>query len=314
VKILAVEDSAADLRLLREALEEGAPGSSQQLRAVSTMAAAETALAAEPFDCVLLDLGLPDGSGVDNVRRMRTVRRGQTVVVISGNESEQVALDALRHGAQDYLLKGKYTGAVVARVIRRAIERNEQMLALDREREEQFRLATRDPLTGLPNRRLMGQLAQNTLAQAARHGWRFALVYLDLDGFKEVNDRHGHARGDLLLKEVADLLMRNVRDSDSVARLGGDEFLLLLTPLLEIERARGIVSRIQTQIGAIAEVDGCPVKIYASAGVAFYPDHAQDFEALLACADQAMYRAKHDTADHWALYAPLGESPLAPTG
>jgi diguanylate cyclase (GGDEF)-like protein len=160
----------------------------------------------------------------------------------------------------------------------------------------------------------MEQLAQNTLAQAARHGWRFALVYLDLDGFKEVNDTAGHARGDILLKQVAELLMASVRDSDSVARLGGDEFLMLLTPLLETDRARGIVSRIQAQIGAIKEVDGCPVNVYASAGVAFYPDHAQDFESLLACADQAMYRAKHNTEDHWALYGPLGDSPLAPTG
>ena len=313
MKILAVEDSAADLRLLQIALEEGAPGASAQLRAVESVAAAEAALHAEPFDCVLLDLGLPDGSGVDNVRRMRAARKGQTVVVISGNESEQVALDALRHGAQDYLLKGKYTGAVVLRVIRRAMERNEQLLELDRQREEQFRLATRDVLTGLPNRRLMEQLAQNVLAQSARHGWRFALVYVDLDGFKPVNDQFGHARGDLLLKEVARVMQNSVRDSDSVARLGGDEFLLLLTPLLEIERARGIIGRIQSLIGAITEVDGCPVKISASAGVAFYPDHAQNFEDLLACADQAMYRAKK-APDRWAMYAPLSEPPLAPTG
>lgn len=314
MKILAVEDSAADLRLLREALEEGERGASQQLRAVQTVAAAEAAVQAESFDCVLLDLGLPDGSGVDNVRRIRAARNGQTVIVISGNENELVALDALRHGAQDYLLKGKYTGAVVLRVIRRAMERNEQLLDLDRQREEQFRLATRDVLTGLPNRRLMEQLAQNTLAQAARHGWRFGLVYIDLDGFKAVNDTHGHARGDLLLREVAGVLVRCVRDSDSVARLGGDEFLLLLTPLLEMDRARGIITRMQQMIAGITEVDGCPIKVAASAGVAFYPDHAQDFEGLLACADQAMYRAKHSSPEHWALYAPLGEPPLAPTG
>src|SRR5689334_14110523 len=267
------------------------------------MAEAEAAARDEPFDCVLLDLGLPDGSGVDNVRRIRAARPGLTVVVISGNESEETALETLRHGAQDYVLKGKYTGAIVRRVVRRAMERNEQVQELDRQREEQFRLATRDPLTGLPNRRLVEQLAHNTLAQASRHRWRFALAYLDLDGFKQVNDTLGHARGDQLLKDVGQALMRSVRDSDTVGRVGGDEFLLLLTPLLDAEQARTIVRRVQELIGGIREVDGCPVRIGCSIGVAFYPDHAESIEGLMACADQAMYRAKHHAPERWAVYA-----------
>jgi len=309
LKILVVEDSAADLRLLREALVESAPANALTVRAARTMGEAEAAVRAEPFDCVLMDLGLPDGNGVDNVRRMRAARAGQTVVVVSGSEGEDIAIETMRHGAQDYLHKGAHGGDEILRVVRRAIERNKQLLALDREREEQFRLATRDTLTGVSNRRLLLQLAEHTIAQSTRHGWRFAVAFLDLDGFKLVNDSWGHACGDQLLREVGQVLARSVRDIDTVARIGGDEFLVLLAPPLELEQARPIVRRMQNQIAGIKQVDGHTVSVSASVGMAFFPDHGRTLDELMRCADQAMYRAKQDTPEHLTLYAPLGPAP-----
>ena len=305
LKILVVEDSAADLRLLREALQEGANGHPPEVRVARSMAEAETAVRAEAFDCVLLDLSLPDGDGVDNVRRMRAARAGQTVVVISGEEGEDIALQALRHGAQDYLQKGRYGGEVVLRLVRHAIERNDQLLTVERERDQQFRLATRDTLTGVSNRRLLQQLAQHTIAQSRRHGWRFAVAFLDLDGFKHVNDRWGHACGDELLRQVGQALGNGVRDIDTVARVGGDEFLLLLAPPLELEAAQKVVERVRDLVGGITRVDGHEVNVSASVGLAFYPDHGQTLESLMASSDRAMYRAKHGGPKGWVLYAPL---------
>jgi diguanylate cyclase (GGDEF)-like protein len=313
MKLLVVEDSAADLRLMYEAMSEGgARELPPVLRTARSMAEAEAAVRAEPFDCVLMDLGLPDGDGVGNVRRIRAVRPGQTVVVISGGGSADQAIEALRHGAQDYLQKGSYSGEVVLRVVRHAVERNDQLLAVEREREEQFRLATRDTLTGVSNRRLLQQLAQHTIAQSRRHGWRFAVAFLDLDGFKHVNDSWGHACGDDLLRKVGQALANGVRDIDTVARVGGDEFLLLLAPPLELEQAQKIVMRIRDLVGNITQIHGHTLKVSASIGLAFYPDHADTLEGLMACSDRAMYRAKHGGPTGWALYAPLDGAPRPP--
>ncbi len=305
MKILLVEDSIADLRLLQEAVRSGTPATAPEMRTAKTMAEAEATLRGEAFDCVLLDLALPDGVGVDNVRRIRAARAGQAVVVISGNDNEDTAMEALRHGAQDYMHKNEYTGKVVMRVIRRAIERNEQLRAVDRQREEEFRRATRDTLTGVSNRRLLQQLAEHTIAQSARHGWRFAVAFVDLNAFKPVNDTYGHACGDQVLREVGRVLSTGVRDIDTVARVGGDEFLVLMAPPLEVEPARAIVRRIQSLIAGIKRVDGHDIDISASAGIAFYPDHGATLEELMGCADRAMYRAKHESAERLALYAPL---------
>lgn len=308
MKLLIVEDSTADLRLLQVALLSGPTDSAPELHLVRTLAEAEAAVRAASFDCVLLDLGLPDGAGVQNVQRIRAARSGQTVVVISGHEGEDIAIEALRHGAQEYLHKGEYTGEDVLRVIRRAVERDEQLRAVDKAREEQFRLATRDTLTGVSNRRLLQQLAGHTIAQSARNGWSFAVAFLDLDRFKLVNDRWGHACGDQLLRKVGAVLAGSVRDVDTVARIGGDEFLLMLAPPLNLEQARAIVCRIQERIVAITVVDGHRISVGASVGLAFYPQHGTTLEALMAGADHAMYRAKQGAPGRLALYAPLDGS------
>ena len=314
MKLLLVEDSPPDLRLLQEAVRAGAPAGAPEMRAAKTMSEAEAALRAEAFDCVLMDIGLPDGVGVDNVRRIRAARPGQAVVVISGNDNEDLAMEALRHGAQDYLHKNEYTGKVVMRVIRRAIERNEQLRAVDRQREEEFRRATRDTLTGVSNRRLLQQLAEHTIAQSARQGWRFAVAFVDLNAFKPINDTWGHACGDQVLREVGRVLSTGVRDIDTVARVGGDEFLVLMAPPLELEPARAIVRRIQGLIAGIKRVEGHDIALSASAGIAFYPDHGTTLEALMGCADRAMYRAKHESSEQLALYAPLNAPPRISAG
>lgn len=306
LKVLVVEDSLADARLLREALKDA--NAPVELNFVSTLAEAEQTVRSAAYDCVLLDLGLPDANGVDNVQRIRAANRAQTVVIMTGLDSEEAALGTLQRGAQDYLVKGRYDGAFIVRVIRRAMERNRVLNEVDQLREYQYYVATHDALTGLPNRQLFEDRARTALAQAQRENGTLAVGYLDLDGFKPVNDTHGHAIGDALLRAVGQVLSDSVRATDTVARIGGDEFLILLSPLKGNAQAEAdsTVERLRDRIRSLRLVEGRDVGISASIGVAFYPDQGRTLEGLLICADQAMYEAKRR--------ARAGRAPLASSG
>ncbi|MCG2575581.1 CHASE domain-containing protein [Dechloromonas sp. XY25] len=153
-------------------------------------------------------------------------------------------------------------------------------------------MAQHDPLTGLPNRALFSDRLQNELARAKRHGDHFAMIFLDLDRFKPINDSYGHAVGDLLLKQVAMRLQQSVRASDTVGRIGGDEFVVLMPALAEGEAARGLAEKLRHAIGQPFMVDGRELNISCSLGVAVYPDDGGDDLALSNSADAAMYRAK----------------------
>lgn len=153
--------------------------------------------------------------------------------------------------------------------------------------------ALHDALTALPNVTLFGDRIENALEQARRHHWRLAVMFLDLDGFKRINDTHGHDVGDRVLQEVAKRLADSVRGGDSVGRRGGDEFLVLI---LEIQDDASAIT-LATKLGAIIAkpilVDGVPLTVKTSIGIAVYPDDAKSAADLLKCADVAMYVAKN---------------------
>ncbi|GJI99927.1 diguanylate cyclase [Duganella rhizosphaerae] len=159
-------------------------------------------------------------------------------------------------------------------------------------------MAQHDELTQLPNRRLFLDRLQMAVARAQRHQCRLALLFIDLNKFKQVNDEHGHACGDLLLREVAHRLKRCVRESDTVARLGGDEFVIIVEEVLVADDALQIVDKIHQVLAApMLLTTGLGLAITASVGVAHYPDHGADIAQLMRYADQAMYAAKQ-TEEH----------------
>jgi diguanylate cyclase (GGDEF)-like protein len=170
--------------------------------------------------------------------------------------------------------------AIAYRAARRAVEADHSRL--------------HDELTGLPNRRLFRDSAQEAIRRAHRHGAPGALMVLDLNGFKRVNDTLGHAAGDALLREVASRLRASVRSSDTVARLGGDEFAILLagrvSPAAARETAYGIANRIARPVA----LGGEDHRVGASIGIVRYPDDGDDLDTLLERADRAMYAAKRD--------------------
>lgn len=153
-------------------------------------------------------------------------------------------------------------------------------------------LATHDILTSLPNRFLLLDSLEQAIRRAKRNKTQFAVLYMDLDAFKSVNDRHGHEIGDKLLKKVADRLSASVRDSDRVARLGGDEFAVLLEDVSKPTDAMKVTEKIRKAISKkvdfLAKGDG----VTASIGAAFYPTDGKSVAAVLSAADHAMYEAK----------------------
>jgi diguanylate cyclase (GGDEF)-like protein len=156
----------------------------------------------------------------------------------------------------------------------------------------QEELALHDALTGLPNRRLLEDRLQTALKHATRKGLPLALLYLDLDGFKLVNDTYGHDCGDKLLKEIARRLVRTCRSEDTVARMGGDEFVIVLSDIHDSGPVRRLAGDLVRTLSQPCAIDGHEVRVSASIGIAFYPDHADTVEDLINSADRALYLAK----------------------
>jgi diguanylate cyclase len=159
------------------------------------------------------------------------------------------------------------------------------------ERELEHR-ASHDPLTGLPNRHRLQEEMQHAIAHAVQTGEGLAVLYLDLDGFKQVNDRGGHEAGDRALHEVAQRLQQGVRQGDMVARLGGDEFVVLLPGCRDATAARAIADSLRAHLRTPHTLADGPVRLDASVGIACFPADGGNAEALLAHADRAMYAAK----------------------
>ena len=176
-----------------------------------------------------------------------------------------------------------------------AIERKWALEAL-RESEERHRImAQHDSLTGLPNRALFADRLEQALSYCKRHQRALAVMLLDLDKFKPVNDQYGHALGDELLKQVAKRLLSAVRTSDTVARIGGDEFVILLHQIDDTEQANVVSEKIQKALSDIFLINEQFIQIGCSIGTAFYPLDSNDLRELTQIADQRMYRNKHQT-------------------
>ena len=155
------------------------------------------------------------------------------------------------------------------------------------------RLATHNNLTMLPNRALGLDRLKRAIARAHRYHTKAALLFIDLDKFKEINDEYGHAGGDALLVEMAKRLLAETRETDSVARWGGDEFLVVLSDIDDVEKARGKLQALKARLDQPYNILGKTVHCSASIGLALYPTHGEDEGSLLSHADADMYAAKH---------------------
>ncbi len=291
-RVLIVENDPADARMIVELLaaDGNTEYSPQQADGLET---ALDYLANEQFDVVLLDLTLPDAAGLEAIQEMAFILPHLPIVVLTDIEDDATALQAVQLGAQDYLVKKRYTGMAIRRALRYAIERK-------RLEERIFHMATRDSLTQLPNRYLVLDRLTHAIdhaVRAARGGPDGAIVgvmLLDLDNFKSVNDTSGHATGDRLLVAVAERLIIATRRADTIGRMGGDEFIVILEDLNDsaaIEIAAQRLLGIFVTPFILAEHT---VQVTASIGVSTYPSHGTTVEELLKAAEIAMYAAKNE--------------------
>ncbi|GAB2514829.1 hypothetical protein GCM10027188_17110 [Lysobacter humi (ex Lee et al. 2017)] len=166
---------------------------------------------------------------------------------------------------------------------------------LRRVEQELEDLANHDMLTGLPNRRRLHELLVRAVADAADRATPLAVLYIDLDGFKAINDVHGHPAGDRVLTEAARRFQAGLRQGDTVARIGGDEFMALL-PGCDTAGARAVADAMRAHLRRPIVLEGVPLALVASIGIAAFPADARDPESLIACADRAMYAAKRERA------------------
>lgn len=178
----------------------------------------------------------------------------------------------------------------------------EHLNQLNESRNALDHLAQHDPLTGLPNRRMFFERLQQAIANARRTHQPLALLFIDLDYFKEINDNHGHALGDEVLKAVARLLSSATREVDTVARLGGDEFVILFNVLEEPQDIQRVVHKLHERFQSPLRIDGLALNVRASIGVSRYPEDGDSAERLMQHADRAMYAAKNDGRNTFAFH------------
>jgi diguanylate cyclase (GGDEF)-like protein len=286
MKLLLVEDNQADVEFLAASLRRQRASDVEMVN-VQSLASATERIGSEKFDIVLLDLHLPDASGLECIDAIQAIDNEIPIVVLSGQDDEEFAVSILNKGAQDYLVKWEGQGRTILRSVRYAIERKRSELRLNY-------MAQFDALTGIPNRQYFNDQLTRATARARRDGRKVTLLFLDLDGFKVVNDTLGHDAGDRLLKEVASRIQRSVRTGDVVARLGGDEFAVLLEGLngpLEVETMANSLLALISQPYHIADRQ---LDITTSIGITMYPNDSADTQMLLKNADIAMYQAKEN--------------------
>jgi len=276
LRVLAVDDDPASLELIEAVLTPLA-----KVAAVQSAEAALALLAVEEYAAVLLDVGLPGLDGFELARRMkeRPATQHIPIIFLTGQIGEEQIRRGYELGAADYLLKPFDPDILRAKV--------QVFVDLARLRLEAsiFRYRSlHDPLTGLPNRTLFMDRLELALNRIAREGTQVGVLFLDLDGFKSVNDRLGHDAGDRVLAEVAERLQTSVRATDTGARFGGDEFLVLVEGVHDLEEVEEVADRIRD---AVREA-----RVSATVGIAVTDDPDVLPEDLIRAADEAMLREK----------------------
>ncbi len=284
IKILLIEDDAADTEMIRAMLAR-IRKPPFELACRDRLSTGLEQVAAEDTDLLLLDLHLPDSQGFDTFTKAAAAVPGLPIVVLTDLKDEATEGRVLRAGAQDYLLKDEVDSNLLGRVIRYSIERHRLQAALRS-------VSLLDELTGLYNRRGLLAFAEQQFRVSDRSQKQVGLLFLDVDGLKQINDTFGHHEGDRALVEAARMLKETFRASDIVARLGGDEFAVLFAEN-SADELKLAAERLQANIDACNAKNGRRYTLSLSFGTATYlPSQPCSLEALQARADALMYEQK----------------------
>jgi diguanylate cyclase (GGDEF)-like protein len=293
-----IGDSEADAAMLRHELLSG--GYEPTLVRVETPEAMEAALDRQPWDIVIADFSMPGFGGMEALELFQSKRLDLPFIFISGTHGEDVVVDAIKAGAHGYIMKDDMKRLLPA--VKRELRVAEVLREKRKDEVTVRRLAYYDVLTDLPNRVLLKDRLQQAILVAQREGGPLALLILDLDRFKEINDTMGHHGGDLLLQQLGRRLRTVLRESDTVARLGGDEFAMLL-PRDSTDGAVLTALKISEVLDRPFVLGDQTFKMKGSIGIALFPQHGRDAATLMKHADEAMYMAKLAGEGH-LVYAP----------
>lgn len=280
------------------------------LRRAPSIEAALAVLGNRAFDAVITELGLPDGVGLDAAYRLaRANPKGPTLVLLA-REDPGLAHCALSIGAQDTLLLEGLEPSALERALSNSCVRHQVQV--------QFNLrCLHDDLTGLAKRTLFTQRVANAVARSRRKSNSCAVLYIDLDRFKCINDTWGHGAGDAVLRATSQRLCGAVREYDTVARLGGDEFAILLDNLEDPQEAEWVTQRVFAALAPPIPVNGQTLQVTASMGISVFSGGEGGLEDLIRNADEAMYEAKRSGRNTYSVApppqsnSPTCETPLA---
>jgi two-component system, cell cycle response regulator len=286
--ILIVDDREANVSLLEQILSEDG-----YTRITTTTNSVEVCdlHRRNRYDLIVLDLQMPDMDGFQVMDGLKADGSEDYLPVIVLTAQPTHKLRALQAGARDFISKPFVLIDVTTR-IHHMLEVRLLYKKLENYNKVLEQRTLHDSTTGLPNRELFDDRLTQAIALAKRHAWTLAVMFLDLDRFKAVNDTHGHAVGDEVLKEVAKRLLQKARAEDTVCRNGGDEFLYLLVNPQSMENIERIAAALLKALGEPVDVGDLRSVITASIGIAVYPANGAIGEQLIRNADAAMYRAK----------------------
>lgn len=298
IAVLHVEDDDFDAALVQRNLKRSDHAVFNITRARS-ISGGLYQLSDQDFDIILLDLHLPDGQGLESVKQFHESAKTTPLIVLTGNERNTTPAEFVELGVQDFLPKATIDGNILHHSIRYAILRKEKEKSLKA-------ISQHDELTGLLNRKIIVDRIAHAILRHRRSQSKLAVLYIDVDEFKSVNDTYGHAAGDALLKHVAQSLQRCVRTDDSVARMGGDEFVVLVEQLRDFTDLRKIVTKIIDETFAPQVLKNEKLFAQVSIGVSTFNGaiEVENVQAntLLEQADFCMYRAKQTQGSHYEVF------------
>lgn len=282
-RLLILEDDELVAQSLMIRLQNIFQNSKVQI--VNTVEDAIEAIETGNIDIALLDMYVGDERGMDVIKRFESTTTSTAFVVVTAHYAEDLSTESIMSGAADYLVKGQFSDFELERSVRYAKYRRTKELAL-------LTKSLHDGLTGLGNRTLFDDSLRRALARRSRENDDLALLFIDIDGFKYINDTYGHLVGDELLKSIAGRLESCFRETDIVCRNGGDEFVVILEKAGSQEHASPISGKVLKSLCNSYQINGHTLKIGASIGVAFCPTDTTNAEDLVARADERMYLAK----------------------
>ena len=297
-KILIVDDSQDNVRLMLAVLEQDGYVNVSDTTKPQDVAELHRL---NKFDLILLDIQMPMMDGFKVMKALQDLAQDAWLPVLAITAHPDHRISALEAGAMDFMVKPFHLDEILHR-IHNMLEVRLLFNKATRNGDAMYQLALHDPLTGLPNRRLLDDRISIALAHARRDRTLVALMYMDLDGFKQINDAMGHGHGDELLQLVSQRLVATARSEDTVARIGGDEFVLVMGNLTNLQDVHATAQKMINAVGNPYTICDAEVNITASIGISL--SGTAPAEGLIQLADAALYEAKRNGKNRYHVDAP----------